>query len=178
MMRPFFRPVLCLVVLLLFGAATTAQGGNAAARFEIRFLTNMIDHHHMAVMMAELCEGRVIHPELEELCDSIMAAQTQEIAEMQAWLKDWYGITYAPQMSRKDMREMAKLEALSGAQFEVHFMMMMIEHHEKAIREAKRCDRRASHEELLAMCEAIVASQGQEIAEMQEWLCSWYWICP
>lgn len=177
-MRPYyFRPFLCLTLFLLAGPAT-AQGGNASARFEIRFLTNMIDHHHMAVMMAELCEARVVHPQLEELCDSIMAAQSPEIVEMQARLEAWYGITYTPQMSRKEMREMAKLEALSGPHFEVHIMLMMIEYHEKAIREAKRCERRVSHDELLTMCESIIATQSQEIAEMQEWLCEWYTICP
>ena len=64
----------------------------STSNFEIRFMTDMIDHHQMAVMMAEMCIARAIHPELRSLCENIRTAQMAEIEEMQAWLQDWYGI--------------------------------------------------------------------------------------
>mgnify|MGYP006196561693 CR=1 FL=1 len=55
-------------------------------RFDKEFLTGMIEHHSMAVMMAELCETRAVRPELLDLCAQIKATQMAEIELMQGWL--------------------------------------------------------------------------------------------
>ena len=55
----------------------------AAASFETEFLTNMIDHHSMANEMAMVCQGKDVRADLEQLCGEIIAAQSQEIDEMQ-----------------------------------------------------------------------------------------------
>ena len=47
----------------------------AAANYEVRFMTKMIDHHAMAVMMAEMCVERAIHPDLTSMCTGIIANQ-------------------------------------------------------------------------------------------------------
>lgn len=146
----------------------------AEARFEIKFMEGMIDHHMMAVMMSQLCQERAVHEELKALCGEMEEAQTAEIAQMQTWLKDWYGITYEPQMTRGMERQMEKLASLSGAAFEIKFMQMMTEHHEKAVKEGERCVERASHPELIEFCHDIVETQTEEIQTMQTWLGTWY----
>lgn len=168
-------------------ATTTGTGGvtttsapapsPSMSNFEIKFMTDMIDHHHMAVMMAEMCVGKAIHAELRALCESIRAAQQAEIAEMQAWLQDWYGVSYEPVMKPGDEKMMERLVALSGAEFEIAFMEMMIKHHEKAIREGRHCLDKAYHAELRELCENIIATQSAEIAQMETWLCQWYGEC-
>ncbi len=70
-----------------------------------------------------------------------------------------------------------RLASLSGAEFEIAFMEMMIEHHEAAIREAEECLRRAYHRQLRRLCENIIETQSAEIEQMQTWLCQWYGIC-
>ncbi|MGV3532006.1 MAG: DUF305 domain-containing protein, partial [Chthoniobacteraceae bacterium] len=124
-----------------------------------------------------ICEEKAVHPELEELCGEIIAAQSSEIEEMQSWLQDWYGITYAPQMKPGAAKMMQRLAQLSGAEFEIEFMEMMIKHHEKAITEAMKCERRAFHAELKQLCASIIETQSEEIEQMQEWLCEWYGEC-
>ena len=182
------RNVIKAIIVLTFavgihaGSARFASGDGPApkkgtAQFEIRFMKNMIDHHHMAVMMAELCEERAITEDLFELCMQIEEAQSAEIEEMQSWLLDWYGITYEPQMHRKMEGELEELAALEGEEFEIEFMLMMIEHHEVAIKEAQKCGRKAYHEELLELCHNIIETQSAEIALMESWLCDWYDIC-
>ena len=52
-------------------------------------MEDMIDHHAMAVMMAEMCTMKVVHPELITLCQNIIASQSAEIQMMQTWLQDW-----------------------------------------------------------------------------------------
>ena len=177
------------------GAASSAVGGGpaagtgrittsdapasapSAANFEIKFMTDMIDHHHMAIMMAELCIAKAIHPELRSLCENIKAAQMAEIETMQSWLQEWYAVSHAPVMKPGDQRMMDRLAALSGAEFEIAFMEMMITHHEKAIKEGQHCLRKAEHPDLRSLCTNIIATQSAEIDHMQAWLCEWYGEC-
>lgn len=191
MPRPGFRPrrrlTAQLSAFVMSAVFLVAPAGPAAAlapapepptaRFEIDFLMDMIDHHAMAVEMAEMCLDKAIHPELEEMCAGIVSSQSQEIAEMSAWLQDWYGVSHEPEMKPGDMREMERLASLSGAAFEIEFMETMIKHHSKAIREAEQCLRQAYHTDLVALCQNIIAAQTAEIALMEEWLCEWYDRC-
>ena len=145
--------------------------------FEIRFMTTMIDHHMMAIEMAEICLEKAVHDELRETCEDIIATQRQEISTMQAWLRDWYGISYEPTMKPGDEKMLERLASLSGAEFEIAFMEMMIKHHEKAIKASRHCLDKAWHTELREMCEDIIATQAAEIAQFEAWLCQWYDRC-
>jgi len=75
-----------LGILFLIQATQAAEPAptRATAQYETRFLTRMIDHHAMAVMMAGMCEERAVHAELTGLCMNIVQAQTSEIGMMQA----------------------------------------------------------------------------------------------
>lgn len=119
-------------------AAAAPAPESSTANYETDFLEGMIDHHAMAVQMASLCEGRAVHSELLSMCSQIASTQQQEIATMQSW-QDWYGATHQPDMNPGAMREMEKLAALSGAEFEIAFMQMMIKHHQSAVREGAQC---------------------------------------
>ncbi len=184
------RVAVCVAVAMVavaLGAGPAAASAPApdsrTARFEVDFLKGMIDHHHMAVMMSDLClqkrdEGQLTHAgKLGQLCKSITSTQNAEIRRMQAWLQDWYGISYGPMMMPGDMEMMDDLAALKGAEFEIAFLEMMVEHHRQAVVEARPCTRRADHEELRGLCEGIIASQTAEIAQMRGWLCQWYDRC-
>jgi uncharacterized protein (DUF305 family) len=169
-----------LALALVF--ASPAAGAAPAptkrtAKFEVRFMTEMIDHHAMAVEMSEVCLDKAVHAELRAMCQEMIAAQSQEIETMQSWLEDWYGVSHEPEMSRRDMRMIERLAALSGARFEIRFMETMIEHHRQAIAEAERCLDRAYHAELRNLCRQIIEAQSAEIAQLEEWLCVWYGRC-
>ena len=86
-------------------------------------------------------------------------------------------ITYEPVMKPGDEQMMERLASLSGAEFEIAFMEMMIKHHEKAIKEGRHCLDKAYHPELRELCENIIRTQSAEIAQMQTWLCQWYGEC-
>lgn len=150
---------------------------NATAKYEIRFMTDMIDHHNMAVQMSMICLEKAIHPELETLCQNIISSQQQEIVQMQTWLQEWYGISHSPEMNPGDVRMMEKLATLPPAEFEIEFMEKMIKHHLAAIREASKCVDRVFHEELHDLCENIIVTQAAEIEQMRTWLCQWYGVC-
>src|SRR5215208_6567042 len=177
MSKLVYRPIVVLAVLAsMITAFATPVLADApapdkqAAKYEIKFMENMIDHHAMAVMMAEMCTMKAIHPELVSLCQNIIATQSAEIEMMQTWLEDWYGISYEPDMH---MGEMEGHMMMDPAQFEEWFLMHMISHHATAIREAQGCLDEAYHGELLNLCQNIITTQYQEIQMMQTWLCEW-----
>lgn len=170
---------LLLLVAITFAVATPALADapaakKSAAKFEIKFMKNMIDHHMMAIMEAEMCLEEAVHAELYQLCESIIATQSEEMMMMQSWLLEWYGISYEPQMKGNMMD---KLGSLEGEEFEIMFMEMMIKHHRSAIKDSEKCLDRAYHPELLSTCQGIIDTQSQEIQLMQGWLCEWYTIC-
>jgi uncharacterized protein (DUF305 family) len=158
--------------------ASAPAPDRAASKYEIDFMTDMIDHHAMAVQMAEMCvEKNLVHEDLRDLCSSIAASQTAEMQQIQSWLLDWYGITYEPQMKPGMMKEMEKLAALDGAEFEIAFMEMMIKHHKKAVKQGEQCQKKAYHSELIELCGNIVEAQSEEIELIESWLCEWYGLC-
>lgn len=150
---------------------------NSAAKFEQDFMMGMIDHHEMAIQTAQICLEKAVHEELRETCENIITTQRAEQQQMQTWLSEWYGISYQPQMKPGDMRMMERLASLSGAAFEIEFMEMMIRHHRKAVREGEQCVRKAYHQELIQMCQDIIAAQTAEIQQFEQWLCEWYDRC-
>jgi uncharacterized protein (DUF305 family) len=170
------------LALLMTTAAVSANAEapaptKAQAQYEVRFMTDMIDHHAMAIQMSQICLAKAVHEELRTLCQEIIVAQQQEIVTMQDWLQNWYGVSYAPEMTNGAMQRMERLSELPPEEFEVAFMKMMIRHHWKAVVRASGCLERAYHPELIAMCEEIVLAQVREIEIMRTWLCQWYGLC-
>ena len=153
-------------------APTQAQG-----QYEVRFMTAMIDHHAMAVEMSTICLSNAATPELIAMCQDILAAQQQEIVTMQTWLQQWYGVSYAPQMTEGMRQRMDRMAQMYGPEFEIAFMKSMIRHHWTAVVRASGCIDRAYHPELVDMCANIIETQVAEITQMRTWLCNWYGVC-
>jgi len=103
----------------------------------LAFMQDMIDHHAMAVEMAEICVDKAVHEELRSLYKNINAMQSQEVETMQTWLASWYSVSHEPQMAAGEMHRMETVASLRGAEFEIAFMEEMIGHHEQAITEAE-----------------------------------------
>lgn len=60
--------------------------------FNIAFLELFSQHHATLLGPARECVARSPHPDIRALCSNMIASQTREIAEMQAELRDVYGI--------------------------------------------------------------------------------------
>jgi len=56
-----------------------------APDFDKEFVRQMIPHHQMAVMMAQMASECASHPEIRTLAQSIITSQSAEIAQMQGW---------------------------------------------------------------------------------------------
>lgn len=65
--------------------------GKADKNYDLRFINAMIPHHEGAVKMGKDALQKAQHKEIKALAESIIHSQEKEIAQMQAWRKDWYG---------------------------------------------------------------------------------------
>lgn len=69
---------------------TASLEGKEGDVLDQAFLAEMIVHHEGAVAMAQTVLEKGKHPELKQFAQSIITAQTGEIAQMRAWQTAWY----------------------------------------------------------------------------------------
>jgi uncharacterized protein (DUF305 family) len=181
-------------LIMLLGAGIGLLSADAptegrTGRAEVRFLEGMIDHHQMAIDMANDCLTNTSTDEVREICQNVITAQSAEIATMQDWLLNWYGITYAPMpmMQTADpmtgmegmdhnatitdppmmMGMMAGLNRLSGIDYEIAWLESMVDHHDDALHMANRILEWAQHDDLIALANRIITDQTAEIEQME-----------
>ena len=111
---------------------------------DVRFMQDMIPHHHQALEMAALVAGRTNNRELIDVAGRIDATQRDEIAFMQEWLAErgervpdptaHHAMHMHHEMAGMATPEqMAQLAAAEGTAFDRLFLTLMITHHEGAI---------------------------------------------
>jgi uncharacterized protein (DUF305 family) len=197
-MKKMFVGLMLLAASLLLVLPSLAGGPeeDRVGRAEVRFLEGMIDHHQMALDMAQDCLAKAETVSVRELCQAIIDAQTPEIEQMQGWLLDWYNIVYAP-MAMSEMTSMmgdmsmpgghgghgmaegphtdpamtmgmfAGLNRLEGVDYEIAWLEAMIDHHDDALHMSGRILLRGEHAELRELAEAIIEAQTAEIEIME-----------
>ncbi|NJK36058.1 MAG: DUF305 domain-containing protein [Oscillatoriales cyanobacterium SM2_2_1] len=65
--------------------------GPADGAFDLRFIDAMILHHEGALSMAESALKSSLRSPLKSLAREILRTQRQEIIQMRAWRRQWYG---------------------------------------------------------------------------------------
>lgn len=61
----------------------------SAPDFDLEFITQMIPHHEMAVMMARMLSASTERKEMQKLADDIITSQSKEIEMMKSWYDAW-----------------------------------------------------------------------------------------
>lgn len=157
---------------------------------DIKFATDMIQHHAQALAMVDLTQGRPISAQLEKLAEEIRAAQGPEIETMADWLTEWgedvpptvrdhtnagHDMSGMGEMGDMDASEMPgmmsdddmeQLQKASDNDFENMWLTMMIRHHEGAVDMAKAEVADGKYQPAVDTAEQIVDTQQQEIKTM------------
>ena len=60
------------------------------------------------------------------------------------------------------------------ANYEVHFIEDMIDHHAMAAKMSQMCVQKEVHEDLKSLCNKIITNQQEEITQLQKGLQNWY----
>ena len=75
----------------MIGNETDVEALENAKPFDKEFIEQMVPHHQMAVMMGQMLLYSTNRPEMKQLTENIISAQTKEINEMREWYRVWYG---------------------------------------------------------------------------------------
>jgi uncharacterized protein (DUF305 family) len=186
------RILLALAAAFLLAACTqggeeheqgTAPAEAAPSDDDVSFTQNMIPHHQQAIEMAKLVDSHTDRPELRKLANSIVSSQSQEITQMQAWLRSWGKPATPPEghgghsdsempgtMSEADM---SRLMESTGTEFDLAFVEIMATHHQGAIDMANAELRDGSLPEVTRLAEQIIDTQQDEIDQLQRWKIQW-----
>ncbi len=178
------RAALMLAVVL--GAAAMVARPAAAdqpapdrptAHFEMHMLEHMIDHHAMGLDMARMCAAKATMAELRAMCERMVTVGPSDMAMLQSWLQSWYGVTKQPMVMPSHMQMMARMQALSGAAFEVELMEEMILHHLDGTMMASMVAMHAYHDEFMNHAEMMIAEGGNDLSNMRTLLCERHGMC-
>jgi uncharacterized protein (DUF305 family) len=152
---------------------------------DVAFATDMIPHHEQAVELSALVPERSSNPAVADLAAAISAAQKPEIEILKVFLVQWKGGETDPgadgghDMDGHDMGgmegmvdgpTMAKLETLTGAEFDTLWLQSMIGHHEGAIAMSNTEIADGANQDAKALAKQIVTAQQAEIAQMKQML--------
>jgi uncharacterized protein (DUF305 family) len=155
---------------------------------DVRFMPDMIPHHHQALMMSALVADRTNRPELIDVSGRIDASQSDEIDFMQKWLRDrsepipdpmthdamHTSLKMAGMATPEQMKELA---AVQGIEFDRLFLQLMITHHEGAITMVEELleNSGSAHDPVLfEFTTDITNEQKAEIERMLELMASLY----
>lgn len=156
--------------------------GAAGQPFDLQFLDTMTHHHQGAVDMAKMAVQKSTNAELKNFAQKIIDDQNKEIAQMKEWREKWYpgkpaalnmemgGMADSMKMMGDDMK---KMEAMTGKDFDIHFLEMMTPHHAGAITMAKEALAKAEHAEIKTLSNQIIKAQESEIKMMADWKAKW-----
>jgi uncharacterized protein (DUF305 family) len=187
------RRILLALAATFLLAACNQGGGNqeqdtapaeaAPSDADVTFIQNMIPHHQQAIEMAKLVDTHTDRPKLRQLADAIVSSQSQEITQMEGWLRSWgkpatsseghggHGDTEMPgMMSEADMR---RLMESTGTEFDLVFVEMMATHHQGAIDMANTELKDGSLPEITRLAQQIIDTQQDEIDQLQQWKAEW-----
>lgn len=183
-------------------SASAQTGAERHMNHDRHFAVMMVPHHQGATDMAELALQKSERPEIRDLAEKIIEAQTEEIQQLEAAAQrlaaentpghhhghghghghgghgqsmnaDMQGAMMG-EMDGMDGMSLEELAKLSGDDFDKAFLEEMIAHHQVALEMAEMELQMGTDPELRAMAEKMIEDQQAEIELMQGWLDEWF----
>ncbi len=110
---------------------------------------------------------------VKALARAIIETQTAELEQLRAWRTAWYPELAATRGMGMSMGDMS-IGTDESLPFDQRFMIAMISHHQGAIEMAKMAQQMSERQEIKELGDAIITAQEAEIAQMQQWLQTWF----
>ncbi len=146
--------------------------------FDHDFANMMMMHHQGAIDMSELENAKGTNTQIKTMAQSIITAQKTEIAQMQQLIKD-HKMPEAKQQPaelhkeltasmNKMMDNMSSVKMMGNT--DMDYVMMMIPHHEAAVKMAEAEISYGKQAALKQMAKKMIIDQNKEIKELRDWL--------
>ncbi|MCI2239158.1 DUF305 domain-containing protein [Paenibacillus sp. TRM 82003] len=178
--------LVALVGGVLAGRALPDAPGERSAA--VGFARDMTTHHQQAIAMAFEAVQEAPSAEVRQLAVDIASTQGNQVGRMQALLREWghpltgsapamawmstsQGHAGHAELAQQEGRampgmataeEMARLSELTGEEFEVFFLQLMLRHHAGGLQMAESGAELVGDEQLRELAAAILASQSSE----------------
>ncbi|NJK43099.1 MAG: DUF305 domain-containing protein [Pleurocapsa sp. SU_196_0] len=146
--------------------------------FDVYWMSQMIEHHRGAVTMAQGVLKNGKNKDVKAAAMSIVKNQSNEIKQLEGWLKAWYDAKPdAKQMAlmKADMKPMMDgasggMAGMSMGDADKNFLEAMIPHHQSAIDMSQLALKKALKPELKTFARKVIKDQSAEIKQYKAWL--------
>jgi uncharacterized protein (DUF305 family) len=147
---------------------------------DVRFMQGMIAHHAQAIYMSRMAGAHGANPRLLKFAQKIDQSQIAEIALMQEWLRanrqvapDTSSWRTMPMPGMLTADQLKTLDAARGTEFDRHFLVLMIQHHQGALKmvdDLHGSPRAAQDVDVSVLANDIQTGQTAEIGVMRQML--------
>lgn len=169
----------------------------AADSVDVGFAQDMAVHHLQGVTMANLARDKTADPAIEQLAFDIQSTQLEQVGRMKGWLTFWgrpeqsVDGTYMKWMKGSDhahggdaasaattglmpgmatSEELNRLRRLTGTEFDVYFLQLMLRHHQGGAPMAEYGARNATQPVVRTLADNMLRSQRGESELMEKML--------
>ena len=194
-LRAALLAVIAVALVVLGGALAVGLGIGREATptadsVDAGFSRDMAVHHRQGVEMANLALERSTDPEVRQLAFDISSTQTNQAGQMEGWLSLWgvprSGGEHMAWMGGEhgghDMSsmsgagalmpgmateaELASLRTLTGTDFDVEFLRLMIRHHQGGLEMAQYEAAHGTQAAVRTLATSIAETQTAEVTTM------------
>lgn len=156
-------------LLLVAPAAVAHPESEHSTNHDRMFADAMSKHHQDGIPMAQMAVDKAENAELRAMAHKMIDDQRKEMDQMQALRGDGPMTTMAEMQRMPGMmpesqmqRNMARLEAAQGRDFDLAFTEIIAQHHQSAITMAKDHLRKGTNAGLKEIAQNIVTKQTKE----------------
>jgi uncharacterized protein (DUF305 family) len=161
----------------------------AADSVDVGFSQDMAMHHLQAVQMANIARDRSTDANIRSFAFDVSSTQLEQVGRMKGWLMLWgqpeqpfqgrhmawmsgdaghgHNATAAtssgsPMPGMATSEELAELRSLSGAEFDVYFLQLMLRHHRGGTSMVEYAVDRAGEHAVRTLADSMLKSQASE----------------
>ena len=153
------------------------KGMKMTGDFDLDFANMMIFHHQAAIEMSEVEIDKGTDEQIKTMAKNIITTQNAEIGQLRAFIESYKMPDAETKMTKKHdeltegmktmMDKMNKMKMTGNT--DKDFVMMMIPHHEDAVKMAKSELSHGKQPGLKKMAQKMIADQGKEIDQFKKW---------
>ncbi len=163
---------------------------------DVGFTQDMAVHHLQGITMANAARDKTANPAIRQLAFDIESTQLEQVGRMKGWLSLWAMPEQSPDgvhmrwMSESSSHhsqsdgssagstglmpgmatseELAKLRSLSGTEFDVYFLQLMLRHHQGGAPMAEYAAKYAEVPVVRTLADNMLKSQSSEATYMKQ----------
>jgi hypothetical protein len=128
----------------------------------------MIAHHLSAIVMLTQALEKSKRSEIIELAKAVIQADTQGIAQLYAYKKEFYNDT-------REITQYSKVNLGDGDElFDLRLINALIAHHDEAIASAMEMRTKSTRTQILTLADSVIQALSSNKDQLKAWRKTWY----